>query len=71
MNGTNSHPLFKHLKKNCPEFYNFETNSSKKNITSPIGMFVIKNSTDQTKNTVDYYSQEKLDKFLAGVDKAK
>lgn len=61
MNGKFSHPLMKFLKKNSLEaFYDFNTNSAKKDIKRGGGMFVHNRRTLKT----DYYSEQKMGQFL-------
>jgi len=56
INGPEAHPLFKYLKKNCPEFYNYSTKSAGKKISSKVGIFIVENSTDGDNTTVSYYN---------------
>lgn len=64
MNGAESHPLFRYLKKNCAEFYNYDTKSAQKKISSPVGLFIVENSTDADKTVVSYYNEENMAKFI-------
>lgn len=64
MNGHFAHPLFKFLKKNCDEFYNYSTSSAKKPIPQGTGIFLYKFNKKLNQPIVTYYSEQDIDRFL-------
>lgn len=56
LNGPRAHPLFKYLKKNCDQFYNYNTNSADKKLNESIGMFLVQPATGATPIHIVYYN---------------
>ena len=68
LNGESSHPLFKFLKKNCNEFYDYDMSSSRNKIVEKIGIFL-----SDKEGGLKYYRERELDEFVnqkAGKEKS-
>lgn len=61
-NGQTSHPLFKFLKKNCDDFYDYDTNSASKSISGKVGLFV------SSQNGVRYYAEKDIENYISSLN---